>query len=145
MKLKEGEVYPFQVLKMVSIPDQGGFFQLRHPVSGRRLLLSASRYSNFGIKPGTIIDCKVEKVSCTGKVYLEPKHPLYSEGNTYPFNIIEVEKSKKNSSKLVIKVQDLFGNTIEVDCPKGMLKSSKKINLRVESVHKGIPSLTCIG
>lgn len=145
MKLKEGEVYRFQVLKTVSIPDQGVFFQLRHPSSGRRLLLSASRYSNYGIEPGSIINCKVEKVSCTGKVYLEPKHPLYIEGNTYPFDIIKAVKNKKHSGKLLVKVHDLFSNAIEVGCTEDLLINSKKINLRVEFMHKGIPSLTYVG
>lgn len=142
MKLDEGEVYPFQVLKLVSIPEEGDFFQLRHASSGRRLLISANRYKNYGIEPGTIIECKVNKVSCTGKVYLEPKHPFYVEGNIYSFDIVDITKSEKHSDMLRIAVKDLFSNTIEVCCAKNKLISSKKIDLKVEFVFKGIPSLT---
>ena len=142
MKLQEGEVHLFQVLKAVSIAGEGDFFQLRHP-SGRRLLLSASRYNNHGIKPGSNIECKIDKVTCTGKVFLEPKHPVYSEGNTYPFDVIEVTKDKKHSGMLLLRVKDLFCNEIEVLCKENILINSNRIDLKVEFIHKGIPSLAC--
>ncbi|MCK9332560.1 MAG: hypothetical protein M0Q19_05200 [Candidatus Cloacimonetes bacterium] len=143
MKLNEGEVYPFQVLKKLTMPEEGDFLQLRHSSSGRRILLSAEHYDKYGIEPGTTIQCKVDRVNCTGKVFLEPLHPLYTEGNTYSFDIIEVDNNEEQPGMMLVKVKDLFDNTIEVTCPEKVLTTSNKIALKVESIRKGIPTLTC--
>ena len=69
MKFIEGETYEFEVLKLVDLPEEGVFYLLRHQ-SGRRLMLPFKSYQYYGIEPGRRIECRVDKVNCTGKVYL---------------------------------------------------------------------------
>ncbi len=144
MKLEEGEIHTFQVLKRISIPEEGDFFQVRHS-SGRRLLIPEKYYLNYNILPGSTIKCKVDKVSCTGKVYLEPTHPYYKEGGEYPFLIIErgsCNIEENNSYKII--VEDVFQNMIEALVYHDIYSTSAVgsiINLKVLQIKKGIPNL----
>lgn len=145
MKLEEGESYDFQVLKRVNIADEGDFFMLRHK-SGRRLLIPENYYSKYNIRVGSNIVCKVDKVSCTGKVYLEPQHPFYKEGEEYYFtNLDKVFHGEPdgNEEKLSILVKDIFNNPIKVLCNCNGDKQLNEILLRVERIKKGIPELIC--
>lgn len=144
MKLEEGEVHTFHVLKKTNIPDEGDFFLVRHS-SGRRLLIPEKYYINYDIQPGSTIDCKVDKVSCTGKVYLEPIHPYYKEGRVYLFFIVETVSSSIHEDKSYqIIVEDVFQNRIETIVDHETYASSavgRNINLRVLFIKKGIPNL----
>ncbi|MDY0252852.1 MAG: hypothetical protein RBR30_00430 [Tenuifilaceae bacterium] len=142
MKLEEGGTYSFQVLKKITMPEEGEFFLLRHQ-SGRRLLIPEKLYARYGIEPGTSIHCKVDKVSCTGKVYLEPLHPLYREGNEYEFELVGEETSADGQGR-VLRVKDIFDNTIKVLCACGKPLGSPVV-LTVERVRKGVPELYCKG
>jgi hypothetical protein len=141
MKLEEGDIYPFQVLRKTTIPDEGDFFLLRHQ-SGRRLLIPEQSYIHYNIEPGTTIECKVDKVSCTGKVYLEPLHPVYREGNEYPFDFVGVIPSEINQPGRLVVVKDVFNNEVTVVCADKMNNVvNGKITLTVERVRKGVPEL----
>lgn len=139
MKLNEGEIHSFQVLKRVQIPEEGDFFMLRH-VSGRRLLLPYETYKNFGIELGQSISCRIDKVSCTGKVYLEPKHPIYMEGVEYNFNFIEFISTNE---RLFMIVQDCYRNRVKVPLANKIPNPSNSIvGLIVNKIKKGIPILS---
>lgn len=144
MKLIEGEVYPFQVLKKTLIPEEGEFFLLRHQ-SGRRLLIPEKPYTFYGIEPGTTVNCKVDKVSCTGKVYLEPLHPVYTEGKEYEFDCIGEQAVEGGQVGSILLVKDVFRNTISVLCACNNPYKKEKIRLVVARVRKGIPELYCKG
>lgn len=140
MKLNEGEIHDFQVIKLVNIPDEGDFFMLRHH-SGRRLLLPCNTYKNYDIKLSENIKCRIDKVSCTGKVYLEPEHPFYKESQEYEFEISKIEYREDGPSALY--VTDCFGNLIKVLVSKEFqVHIGKKVNLKVERLKKGVPLLT---
>jgi hypothetical protein len=141
MKFTEGEEYEFTVLKRVDLPEEGEFYLLRHN-SGRRLMLSVSTYRNYSIEPDQTIRCRVDKVNCTGKVYLEPKHPNYVEGNEYEFNIIEIKNNPDNANETWVIVLDCFENQIKVLWPNDcQLPTGTSISLIVEKIKKGIPIL----
>jgi hypothetical protein len=141
MKFTEGEEYEFTVLKIVDLPEEGEFYLLRHS-SGRRLMLSYSTYKNYGIEPDQTILCRVDKVNCTGKVYLEPKHPYYLEGSEYRFEIIEIRSNPDNTDEPWVIVLDYFKNHVKVLWPKSYaLPTEKNISLLVDRVKKGIPIL----
>ncbi|PKP39528.1 MAG: hypothetical protein CVT98_01450 [Bacteroidetes bacterium HGW-Bacteroidetes-15] len=140
MKFIEGLYYDFQVIKQVNLVEEGDFFLLRHQ-SGRRLMLPVEIYKNYGIEPDKTIRCRVDKVSCTGKVYLEPEHPFYKEGNDYPFNLIEIKpKGKVEDAKIVLA--DVFGNRIICNWDqKHIVSDNKTLTMRVIRVKKGVPQL----
>ncbi|HNS29773.1 MAG TPA: hypothetical protein PKL52_04485 [Tenuifilaceae bacterium] len=139
MKLTEGETHLFRVIKFANLPDEGDYFVLRHE-SGRRILLSAQVYKNYGIKIGQSIRCRVDKVSCTGKVYLEPEHPVYKVGNEYEFAVVDCRRESPNDSHFTLTVADCFHNQIRVLVSEMVNpNNSRKVLLRVTSIKKGIP------
>jgi hypothetical protein len=138
MKFKEGEEYTFSVLKIVEIPDEGTFYLLHH-TSGRRLLLQYETYKKYSIEVGGYLECRIDKVNCTGKIFLEPRHPKYIEGNIYVFTII------KNSCEedKTIDVIDCLKNVIKVEVPEGfaLYNNIQEIELTVTKLKRGIPIL----
>jgi hypothetical protein len=141
MKLSEGEIHNFQVVKLVDIPEEGEFFVLRHE-SGRRVLLSSQTYRHYNIKPGKSIACKIDKVNCSGKVYLEPKHPIYKENEEYEFEVLSCNKEKDDHEYLTLIVADSFNNQIKVLVSESFeLNEQKKIQLKVTRIKKGVPIL----
>jgi hypothetical protein len=141
MKLNEGEIHSFQVLKRIDIPNEGEFFTLRHQ-SGRRLLLSAQTYNHYSITPGNTIFCKIDKVNCSGKVYLEPMHPIYEEGKDYEFEII-LRESNNDGEEVGLFVIDCFGNQIYVPISNSTITLYQKtITLTISRIKKGIPILS---
>ncbi len=86
-RLVEGRVYPFHVLKTVSLGPTDDWYVLKDP-QGYKILLSKSLYAHYGIAPGMDISCRVDKINCNGKIFLEPEHPIYKEKEVYTFNVV---------------------------------------------------------
>ena len=92
--LKSGETYKFLILKNLSVPDLGSeLFILKGP-DEKKYILDGSFYSGYGFESGQIINCKVDKINCSGKVFLEPEHPLYKAGKEYTFKLLEINEGK---------------------------------------------------
>jgi hypothetical protein len=140
LKLKEGNVYKFLVEKELSLPDNTIHFLLKGP-DLKKYLIPAQNYLNYGLIPGNTIKCRIDRINCNGKVFLEPRNPWYSEGKSYNFRVdgIEVRTDKKGINHNVVIVKDRSGNKISVlhnpsdpYPPKGTL-----LKLTVERITKG--------
>ncbi|MFH2096408.1 MAG: hypothetical protein ABIJ16_11930, partial [Bacteroidota bacterium] len=88
---KEGEKYKFKVLKVITLPDDKDYYMLEDPI-GRKHLMVSSFYKAYGIHPGTSIECKIDRINCNGKIFLEPKHPYLEEMGSYTFTIEGTEE-----------------------------------------------------
>lgn len=114
MKIQEGETYQFQVIKY-SMPEFPGYVVLMDPYNQRHLL-DTQYYPHLGISELEEISCKVDKINCSGKVYLEPIDPYYKEGHWYTFPLVSE-----------IKGIDFFGNQIEEYCVRDIYGREIKI------------------
>ena len=85
-RLIEHSSYTFRVVKLISLHDQKKYWILEDS-NGIRYMLNAAYYSDYGISINQSIICKVDKINCSGKIYLEPNHPIYQEGNIYSFQV----------------------------------------------------------
>jgi hypothetical protein len=85
-RLREGNVYQFRILKIVSLGPDDDWFVLEDP-QAYKILLPKYFYDGYGLAPGNSINCRVDKVNCNGKVFLEPEHPHYREGEVYSFSV----------------------------------------------------------
>ena len=72
--LKENGFYVFRVIKRITLPDESRFFVLESPFNTRHLL-PAEFYEKYDIMPGKNIRCRVDKINCVGRIFLEPGHP----------------------------------------------------------------------
>ncbi|HSV87021.1 MAG TPA: hypothetical protein VLH61_00100 [Bacteroidales bacterium] len=82
--LTEGQTYAFEVLNKMELAPDDGYFVLRDPL-GFKMLLTAAYYIHYGFEAGQKILCRVDKVNCNGRVFIEPQNPWYTEGQTYDF------------------------------------------------------------
>jgi hypothetical protein len=140
--LVEGKYYHFKVLKTVNLPEEGDHYMLRHK-SGRRLLLPAEPYNNYCIGVNSTIECKVDKINCTGKVFLEPRHPVYIEDKIYDFTVHQNSVKDINLNE-TITVHDVFNNEVQVNWPSNKSKLPEigtNIKLRVDRLTNGVPIL----
>lgn len=108
----------------------------------KKYLLDSLEYADYKLLPGKTVDCRVDKINCQGEVFLEPEHPLYSEGRSYRFNIVGLEERiEKSGSKVeVVLLRDINGTKVAV--PRSNLKASSinpgdSVDLVVERIIKG--------
>jgi hypothetical protein len=139
-RLKEGEEYKFKVEKELTLPDSSSHLV----VSGqdkKKYLLPLARYSDYGIRPGTEIYCRVDRINCKGEVFLEPRNPWYTEGKKYPFIVDSIEERTDfgGMTRNIIVVLDRSGNKINVisDSAGPPPEKGSVLSLVVERITKG--------
>lgn len=135
MVFKEGEWYNFKIINQIDIPDKGNQLVLQHS-SGRKILLPTDNYVKYNLTIGSSIDCRVDKINCTGQIFMEPKHPYYSIGDVYTFKILAI-----NDKDNLIEVGDVLGNKIEVFSNYFIDCAINEIPLKVINIKKGKPQL----
>lgn len=86
-RLTEGTYYPFTILKVVTLGPGESYFVMRDPL-GYKILMPQKFYNAYGFKVGQTIECRVDKINCNGRMFLEPVHPFYREGQVYTFEVI---------------------------------------------------------
>lgn len=142
MKFEVGAWYLFKIEKVSDVLEKGIYYVLQHE-SGRKMLLNAQYYVKYKFKIGQIIECRVDKVNCTGQVFLEPRHPVYDEGSIYSFKKLSIKENVDKTFCLLVK--DVFDNEIEVFLSekheKHELTDDEYLSLKVDRIKKGLPSL----
>jgi hypothetical protein len=106
--LKERKTYTFNIIKETELPDGENFYVLLASDKSRHLL-PCKYYYNYSFKVGQTINCRIDKINCTGRIFLEPEHPLYKEKETYLMHYIRIENirtSKKNKKTAYILKDD---------------------------------------
>ena len=139
--LIEHEWYEFTIQKEIVFPDESVMLVLHDPYDYKHLLNKAF-YNNYGFYVGQTINCRIDKINCSGRIFLEPEHPFYKEGNTYNFKVIG-NKTIVNSlkkSEHIIEVIDKFSNVICVPTTNPDYKG-ERVNCVVENIKKGKLSL----
>lgn len=135
--LKEYEWYNFKIHKEISISEDESYYIITDPNEYKHLLVK-DYYLNYDFKIGDVVPCRIDKINCSGKIYLEPEHPFYKEGNVYDFPIKE-RKSIFNilHEKVdVVVVSDCYNHDIEV-AADGISEVDKTINCVVTQIKKG--------
>ncbi len=139
-RLTEGKIYPFRIMKTVSLGPDDDWFVLKDP-NGYKILLPEKYYKSYGFETGMLINCRVDKVNCNGKVFLEPLHPVYKEGDTYTLDVVGKDHQKDilNENIHYLIVRDTFHN--EWNVPVNSLKQWKnppaRITCLVKKIKKG--------
>jgi len=140
MKLEEGRYYKFLPVKVIILPDANENLILTGPDS-KKYLLPLSFYNEYDLPGKSEICCKVDKINCSGKVFLEPQHPYYKEGEYYPF-VFENYCTDENRTLVgnnTFSVRDIYGKilTAPVKLLKSIPAKGSEIILKVERISKG--------
>lgn len=139
-RLTEGATYPFRILKSVSLGPDDEWYVLEDPL-GFKILMPKGYYRDYGFVAGQTIRCRVDKINCNGRMFLEPMHPQYAEGQVYPFdvngsghriNILDQEE-------FYLQVSDVYGNNWEVmtNRPELVDLPPDRLNCLVKRIKKG--------
>ncbi|MCB9000600.1 MAG: hypothetical protein H6537_01315 [Bacteroidales bacterium] len=138
--IKEGEKYLFLIEKEIFDPLLGHKLILSYK-NKERYSLDLEYYVKYNLVVGKKISCRVDKINCTGQVFLEPEHPIYIPGNIYTFKVKSV-KSDVLKGIDIITVVDVFDNNIDIAIPsENTDKKTSEIQFKVSSIRKGIPIL----
>jgi hypothetical protein len=104
MILEEGFEFNFTVEKIIDLPDESYYILLSE--FDKKYLLPTKYYDEYNLKIGKEIRCRIDRINCNGRVFLEPKSPIYSIGDKDIFTLLEVKQKEKHRTKdkyLVIK------------------------------------------
>jgi len=134
--LSEGEWFPFIIHNLVKLQDDEWYYVLKD-INGLKHFMSAKYYENYGLKLGDEILCKIDRINCTGRIYLEPEHPFYTEGEIYDFEVLNVSDW---NNEITLKVKGFSESSIEIplyNIKKVEIKEEKMVRCIVKSIKKG--------
>jgi hypothetical protein len=141
-KLEEGKVYRFRFVKTTLLSDGQDYMVFEDPYAIRHLI-PFDFYRPYGLQPDSEVRCLVDRINCTGRVFLEPQHPHYTVGEVYYFRIVETRPASGEELTDRLVVSDVFGNKIVVTVPDTDFidKSSSELKCEVVKIRKGVPEL----
>lgn len=97
----EGRSYEFYLKSVNRFEDDHSAFYILESQVGTKHLMTYADYKDYGLITGQKITCRIDKISCSGRIYLEPAHRFYREGKKYHFNNAGTfEKTLANGTKL---------------------------------------------
>jgi hypothetical protein len=143
IKIEEGNVLSFKVLNIVALQDNRDYYILEDP-NGVKHFIDAELYANYGIELGNRLECRIDKINCTGRIILEPLHPIYSNGQSYYFNLISSEEC---GQEYKVTIEDIFRNKIELQIASEIFFASRQENfIKCKVIHlkKGIPEVEIV-
>lgn len=113
--LEEGKSYRFTIMKTIALSPGDEWYLMKGP-GQYKILMPKKYYVRYGFVSGQTVRCRIDKINCTGRIFLEPEHPFYREGALYPFEVISrgVYVSRDRKTEQVFIVKDVLGNLWKV-------------------------------
>ena len=145
---KEGQTVRFKINKHIELSENENYYVLEDQ-SGRKQLLKSDFYENYNFKIGQDINCRVDHINCSGKIFLEPEHPVYKEDEFYDFIIAKIETSKNRLEEQTLHFSfiDAIGNTaicITENETREDYSVGQKISCKLERIIKGRLNLSFV-
>jgi hypothetical protein len=137
IKIREGKIYPFSIIGISELPDGTEYFILSDPNQVKHLL-EKKHFIHYNFEVGQLITCRIDKINCNGKIYIEPLHPYYRLGKSYDFPLINIVHDGNNNNMAVF--EDVFGNEImlPLDSFAEPPRIGLKVRLNVTRIKKGL-------
>lgn len=138
--LAEGNSYSFDISNYIELPD-GNYYYILVDVNSLKHFLPAEPYKHYKLEIGQSITCKVDRINCTGRIFIEPEHPFYIPGKSYNFTVI---KSSNSGNSQIVVVHDIFNNEIELAIQNKLETNeltNKSILCNVIDIKKGLLTL----
>ncbi|MFO7617862.1 MAG: hypothetical protein R6V75_11485 [Bacteroidales bacterium] len=137
---KEGQRLPFLIANKLALPGTDEINFILVGPDQKKHLLPEQDYALYNLKVGQSITCTVDKINCSGKIFLEPDHPYYKIGERYDFLVLRISEQETfmGASQLIAWVRDLHG--LEWPCPvdsiEGIEPGYSHLACRVERIRK---------
>lgn len=140
IKLHVGESYSFKVEGTIQLPNGSAKYKISDP-NGVKHLLDHRIYNAYGFDIGSNIICRVDKINCSGKIFLEPKHPYYSIGESYEFVFVKTEtiQNTLGTQEQIATFKDQFKNITKIPLADlaGFPRKEQKYNFTVRRIKQG--------
>jgi hypothetical protein len=145
--LKEKQSYDFKVVRVITLPDDTRSWVLTH-TGADRYMLPYELYTDYGIAEGMIIRCRVDKINCTGRIFLEPEHPYYREGEHYSFTLLGESRFEDEAGNRMqqLELAGHHGDYHHHIKPESAhhFAAGDKIEVQILSIRKGSLQLTLV-
>ena len=137
IKIIEGCFYEFTLEGELVLPSGDKYFKLSDP-NGYKHLLNADEYRFYNLTKGQKINCRVDHINCTGKIFIEPEHPIYKPGQLYKFQVLGYDTiiNKLGEQEKIVILKDHFGNKIKTSFDWSE-KDLDELEARVIRIKKG--------
>ena len=139
-KLLEGGSYRFKIHNKVVLPGENQDAFILIGPNKKKYLLNSSYYKRYNLLVGQTVRCRIDKINCSGQVFLEPEHPYYRIGGKYDF-LVKKLSSEKNAFGETIHtawVSGLHGQVwpCVIDDPSNIVPTYTHISCRVARIKK---------
>lgn len=139
-KLIEGKTYSFKINGRIILHDGLDYLVLIDP-GGVKHLLEYSPYEAYHLQEKGTVKCRVDKINCTGKIYLEPLHPHYKLNQVYSFKLLGYthDNLNDNHTEQVAVFEDFFKNHILISASEvnpGINKGAFQ-QFRIKKIKRG--------
>jgi hypothetical protein len=133
-----GNWYVFKIIKIIDITDEGSYYVLKD-INKNNFLLPLKYYHSYNIKIQDIIICRIDKINCNGRLFLEPVHPYYREGEIYNFKFEKISSiiDKFKIQREVMVTKDVFGNDAYVLENFVGIHNDGTVKCKIERIKKG--------
>lgn len=137
---QEGSYSIFSVVNEITLPPDQDRFYVMASETGTRYMVRADYYRHYQLRTGMQLRCRVDKVNCSGKVYLEPDHPFCKPGDVLPCEVVSsvfITNSLGREERLLL-LNDPWGNPCHVRIGhRSSQPMARVVNVRVERIKKG--------
>lgn len=148
---KEGQRFPFVITNKLALPGTDEVNLILLGPDQKKYLLPEQYYENYHLKVGQTIICTIDKINCSGKIFLEPNHPYYKIGERYDFLVLRLAEQENflGKTQIIAWVRDLHG--LEWSCPidksEDIEPGYSYLACRVDRIKKGelilsLPAMT---
>ncbi|HPS27580.1 MAG TPA: hypothetical protein PK269_08230 [Bacteroidales bacterium] len=143
---EEGQEYEFTVHSRLKFPPEDEKFLVLISPFNTRHLLKEKPFENYHLAIGRQLKCRIDKINCTGKIFLEPEHPYYKEHAVYDFPVKGLERITNSGGiiELMLVVEDCWGKTVYINIEgEGQVYAGEQtVRCRVDRIKKGKLYLT---
>ncbi len=115
--LKQACSYKFIIHKKLELTGDNNIQYILVGPADKKYLLNGEFYTHYNLKIGQEINCRVDKINCSGQIFLEPDHPHYNIGESYMFPVKELRTGldpwgKEQHSAVVIDKNNIVWNCV---------------------------------
>lgn len=137
--MNPGDILQVILKKHIDLSESEQYW-VAETVDGERFLMDSLQYEKYEFAVGQRIQVTVDKINCSGKVFIEPDHPLYRRGESYVFPVHSVVSKSENILSLI--VTDVFENKIPIQYhADGTNDAPAEVELLVIGLRKALPVL----
>jgi hypothetical protein len=139
-RLTEGKSYGFTIIRVIKMPPDGEEQYVVQSESGSKHLLPKQFYEHYQFQCGQTICCRVDKINCNGKIFLEPDHPGCKPGDLVDFSVIglKVISNSFHEKETMLILKDPWKHPAFLNInDHDELAKAGRLQCRVERIKKG--------